>query len=116
MPRKKGVSINWKGPEVRRRVVEATKESIDETMGDCVEEAQPNTPVDTGNLRRSERIIESATEKNGVIAGLWGSADVDYAIHVEIGTATREGVFMLTNAANSQYPTLPGRIKAKLQQ
>ncbi len=114
MPRKKGVSINWKGKEVRQRVLAATKESIDETMGDCVAEAQPNTPVDTGNLRRSERIVDLATVQGNKVVGRWGSADVDYALHVEVGTATRPGVFMLTNAADSQYPTLPGRIRTKL--
>ncbi len=114
MPRNKGVKLDWKGKEVRRRVVEATKEAINETMGDAVAEAQPNTPYLTGNLRRSEKIQDLAAEHGGVIEGLWGSADVDYALPVEVGTATRPGVFMLTNAADSQYPTLAGRIAKKL--
>ena len=113
--------VDWKGKEIRQRVIQATREAINETMGDCVVEAQPNTPVVTGNLRRSIKIQELAEERNGVVSGLWGSSDtaVGYALAIEAGSHTRsgnfvQGRFMLRNAADSQYPTLQGRIKRKL--
>ena len=91
-------------------VLESARDGIDETMGAAAAEAQPNTPYVTGNLRRSIRPHEPAQIKGNRVEGEWGSHDVDYALPVEVGTATREGRHMLTNAADKEYPQLPDRI------
>ena len=97
-----------------KAVLEAARGGIDETMGAAAAEAQPNTPYRTGTLRRSIRPHEPAQIKGDRVEGEWGSHDVNYAIHVEVGTANREGRHMLTNAADEEYPHLVGRIKKRL--
>lgn len=144
-PRRKTYDVTWNGTQIRNHVFQSTKNAINEVMGDCVAEAQPNTPYVTGNLRRSIKIQELAKQERETVAGLWGSADVDYALAVESGTDggpvqvsahtrqikrtgttqsvrahTREtnprpGVNMLRNAADSNYKNLAPKIKANLR-
>lgn len=142
MPR--DYEIDWKGPQVRMAVFDATKDAINEIMGDCVVEAQRNTPVVTGNARRSIKIQELARQDGNTVAGLWGSADVAYFLSLEVGTqggpvnvtahsrrapsgtihnvrahvrqtAPRPGRYMLRSASDSHYPRLAGRIRENLQ-
>lgn len=82
----KHYDVDWNGPQVQAIVRQASMDGINITMGACVAEAQPNTPYVTGNLRRSIKIQELAKQEGGVIAGYWGSADVNYALAVEEGT------------------------------
>ena len=110
----RGYKFDWNGGEVRRKVVRAAARGINATMGECVEDAQSNTPWITGNLRRSIKIQELAREVNGRIVGLWGSADVDYALYVETGTRGRPGRNMLRGAAAAKYPGLGRNIKSYL--
>jgi len=115
MPKKRGgVSLKWRGPEVQASVLEATRKAIDETMGDASVEAQQNTPVRTGTLKRSIRPHQPAQVQGTRVEGEWGSHDVGYAIFVEVGTSNRSGRHMLTNAADQEYPKLAGRIKKRL--
>ena len=115
MPSGKGYRLDWKGNEVKRRILQAARRGIDETMGACVEDAQPNTPVVTGNLRRSIKIQELAQQRGDTVSGLWGSADVNYALWVETGARGRPGVNMLRGAASKEYPKLSGRIRDNLK-
>ena len=108
--------VNWKGPEVQRTWFEAARKGIDDTMAKCIEDAQPNTPYDTGNLRRSEKIQQLAHRERETVVGLWGvtAEDADYAIFIEVGARGRPGVNMLRNAADKEYPKLQSRIKGYL--
>lgn len=116
MPRKRSsVTLKWRGPEVQASVLEAARKGIDETMGAASVEAQTNTPVLTGALRRSIRPQQPARVQGTRVEGVWGSHDVEYAIFVEVGTNNRPGRRMLTNAADQEYPNLAGRIKKHLK-
>ncbi len=98
-----------------KQVVETTKDGIDEVMGECVVDAQADTPVLTGNLRRSIRPQEPAHEEGDVVVGVWGSADVNYSLPVEVGARGRSGVNMLRNAADKNYPRLEDTIAKRLR-
>ena len=111
----KGFKLDWKGDDVLKQVVKATKEGIDEVMGECVVDAQADTPVLSGTLRRSEKIQEPAHEEGDVVVGVWGSADVDYALPVEAGARGRPGRNMLRNAADKNYPRLEETIAKRLR-
>ncbi len=111
----KGFKLDWKGDDVLKQVVKATKDGIDEVMGECVVDAQANTPVLTGNLRRSIKPQEPAHEEGDVVVGVWGSADVDYALPVEVGSRGRPGRNMLRNAADKNYPRLEETIAKRLR-
>ena len=139
MPRNKGFKLDWKGDDVLKQVVKATRQGIDEVMGKCVEDAQANVPVRTGNLKRSIKPQEPAHEERGVVVGVWGSADVNYALAVEVGTtggsiqvkahtrkgrslrahsrqtSPRRGRNMLRNAADKNYPRLEETIAKRLR-
>lgn len=73
--------------------------TIAETL---VSDVKKNTPVVTGNLRRSWQ--QSAVTKSGAHWAVTVYNTADYAIYVEYGHRTRnhkswvEGQFMLTNA------------------
>ena len=113
MPRNKN-GLDWRGKAVKAAVLEAARKGIDETMGECVVDAQADTPVDTGAARRSVAPQSPATVYGSRVVGLWGSKDVEYFIWLEIGTSTRGGHHMLTNAADREYPHLAARIKGNL--
>ena len=108
--------VDWRGDEVRKNLLEASRKAINEVMADCVRDAVPNTPYVTGNLRRSEKIQRLATIRRNEVSGDWGMSDEDanYAIHVEAGTGSRPGRYMLRNAADKVYPTLTGRIRQNM--
>ena len=120
----KGFKLDWKGDDVLKQVVKATRQGIDEVMGECVVDAQANTPVLTGNLRRSIKPQEPAHEEGDVVVGVWGSAgignreseeDVGYAFYVEVGSRGRPGRNMLRNAADKNYPRLEDTIAKRLR-
>ena len=140
----KTYDVDWNGPAVKRIVFDATLAGINSTMGSCVRSAQENTPVLTGNLRRSIKIQDLAAEERNVISGLWGSADVNYALAIEAGLMSRTvnvqahtrklksgkvqqvsahtrnqtarpGVYMLRNAADQHYPSLRSRIASRVR-
>ena len=97
-----------------RGVQRATAFGIDQTMAACVRHADPNVPVGpTGALRRSIR-FEPAEIRRGVVTGVWGSFQVNYAIYQEAGTKYIRAKYFLRNAADAEYPRLAGRIQRRL--
>ena len=76
----KGFKLDWKGDDVLKQVVKATKDGIDEVMGDCVVDAQADTPVVTGLCVGASVHRNRPTKR----ATRW-SADVNYALPVEVG-------------------------------
>ena len=110
MPR--GFKLDWRGDEIKSRLLKAARQGIDETMADCVTDAKRETPVRTGTLQGSVR-FEPAEVRGNEAKGTWGSFDVSYAIYVEIGTRGRPGVNMLRDAADENYPKLDGNIRSR---
>ena len=106
--------LDWKGPGVKRSVLEATRMGIDETMTQAVAAAKPKYyhghGLVTGVLQGSIR-AEPAQIRGDKVSGRWGSFDVRYALFVEIGRKGRAGQKQLRTAADQTYPNLEGNIR-----
>ena len=106
------MSLEWRGDDLIRKMREASKAAIDETMQEAVEEAKANHPgwqSDTGRAEASVRVIDPAKAKRGGTVGVWGSKGVRYVIFLEF----LHGSFLRT-AADRVYPKLAARIRRKL--
>jgi len=77
--------IDWRGDEVLKRTNEAARQGIDEIMSRCVPSAKADVPVATAALQGSIKVVEPARQDGDVIAGIWGSTDIFYALAVETG-------------------------------
>lgn len=106
--------VNWKGDQVYRNVMGATRAAVDETTAASVNQAKARVPVDTSTLQGSIR-LEPARETGTSVKGRWGSFDVLYALWVEIGTRFNRAQPYLRPSADSEYPRLAARIKARLK-
>jgi hypothetical protein len=101
----------WNGKAVAIAFRIAGTEAINATMEEAVEIAQDFTPVRTGTLQKSIRILQKASSTGtGGLAGQWGT-DVPYAIWVEIGARGKSGVHMLQRAADIAYPQLKEKMR-----
>jgi hypothetical protein len=99
------VKLTWFGPQIADNITNATKAGIDQTMADCVAHAQGRAPVDTGWLRNNITFRPAIRQGNRLV-GRWGNVDgPDYALINELR------VNYLRRAADSQYPSLPSRIR-----
>ena len=136
MPR--GFRLDWKGDQIKDRLLNAARQGIEETMAACVVDAKHNVPVATGTLQGSIQYEPPRIERNKAI-GLWGSFDVVYAASVETGirpkvrkrrrgikrAAKGQGVRrvetrknkgrknFLRGAADKEYPKLAGNIRRR---
>ena len=110
----KGFRLDWKGDEIKDRLLNAVRQGIDETMAACVNKAKPRTPVVTGTLQGSIQFRPARIE--GVrLVGRWGAFEGKhgYAIYVETGTRGRPGRNMLRSSAAEEYPKLADRVKKR---
>lgn len=108
------MALTWKGDELKRRITRAAKEGIDSTMALAVIHAKQHHPWvnRTGTLEGSINIYQHAQEKGeGTVSGLWGSADVMYAIFLELGTSRMSPFPYLRPAADAEYPKLAALIQ-----
>lgn len=121
--------LDWRGEEVSRKIIAATKWGIDKVLSECVVQAKKNwiraprgTPpgppggfptVRTSALQGSIE-MRPARETSDAIIGLWGSFDIDYAIYVETGTGKMGARPYLRPAADQHYPKLAGYIKRRV--
>ena len=105
--------VNWRGEDVKRRVLAASKLGVDDTMAAAVNEGKQNHPGwsnVTGTAEGSIAIQQPAHEDGRGVVGRWGSMGVLYFIFLEIlhGAALR-------HAADVTYPSLTRRIKEHLR-
>ncbi len=107
------MSLDWKGEEVTRKLLDAATFGIDQTMAKAVVLAKGDlykghgfvTGVLQGSIQMRPAIIRGQTA-----VGTWGSFSVDYALPVEVGDGSRPGLGYLQQAADAEYPKLAGRI------
>lgn len=102
--------LDWRGPEVERRTVNAVVKGTDKTLEDAARDAQAMTPVLTGAARSSIQVWPASRHGNEV-AGQMGSAGVRYFIFVEIGARGRPGVHMLRRAGDRAFPQYPDNVR-----
>ena len=104
-----GFRLNWRGDDVLKRLQEAARKGIDDTMAASVLSAKGNHPGwrnITSTAEGSMSIYEPARTQGGVTYGIWGSRGVMYMIFLEMkhGSALR-------NASEKEYPSLRMRIQ-----
>ena len=104
----------WKGALVREQVERAIEKGMNINLARAVQVVKPRTPVLTGILQGSMRMEPAKKIQPGVIAGYFGSWDVNYAIFVEKGTVRMSGRHMLTRTAAEVFPKLSTDIKGAL--
>lgn len=101
--------LEWSGDAIKSKVREAARFGVDKAMAQAVIGAKSNHPGwsnRTGTAEGSIRVVEFASEQGSHVRGLWGSADVDYMIWLELhhGGALR-------SAADVEYPRLADYIR-----
>ena len=82
-----------------RMNLEAVKTIVKKNGAQLQQKAQRNTPVDTGNLKRSETL---ELEDGGLTARV--QAKANYAPYVEFGTRFMEGRHYMCHAYEAQVP------------
>lgn len=107
------MALTWRGKQVDDLVVKATKFGVNKVMENASIHARNNHPWvnRSGILEGSIRPIVRAREQGNRIIGLWGSADVRYAIFLEVGTMFHQAFPYLRPAADAHYPTLKRLIR-----
>ena len=80
-----------------------------------METAEPLTPVDKGELKRSTKAEKVKREAGGSLSIEMGSFDVEHALFVERGTASTDGQFMYQQAADKTWPKLDDKIKDSIR-
>lgn len=73
------------------KILDAAESGLDESARLALEVMRRNTPVDTGNLRASEKVKEKAPLRRVIGPDL---EKASYGVYVELGHATRGGSFI----------------------
>ncbi len=105
--------LNWKGKQVKQKMVLAQITGIDIVLKASVIQAKLNhTWINrTGKLEGSVGVYEFARRVIAGVRGVWGSRKIVYAIFQEIGTSKMPARPFLRPAADVQYPKLAGHIR-----
>jgi hypothetical protein len=107
-----GSRVHWLGDKVRDGIAAAARKGIDETMAECVTQAQTVAPRRTGAMASNIKIVSRAKAMGKRTSGFWGNDTQDYTIWVEVGSRGRPGRYFLRGAADLHYKNLPARIRA----
>jgi len=78
--------LNWRGEEVRDRVMLAAGRGINSVLADCVREAKGDAPRITATLQGGIQMRVARQVSRSVVAGMWGIWNVKYALAVILGT------------------------------
>ena len=127
-------TVRWDDDALRKAVRQAAAKGLNRVAADCVQDAKANVPVVTGTLDGSIQVWEPAQPgSSGPVQVVWGSADVNYALGVELGDRSliptdsarprapargtprnpgRKG--FLRGAADKYYPELAQRIQQEM--
>lgn len=122
----RGGRLQWFGGGLKRRLRNAQVLGVDRTMADAVHHAKAHHEFRnrTATLEGSVRVTNFATPHLRGARGMWGSADVRYALRIELGFegADRAGRRIrqrprpfLRPAAEATYPRLPHHIREALK-
>lgn len=102
----------WRGKQVKAKVIRATKKGIDSVTTDCVKMAKGLVHVRFSILQGSIE-MRPAKQIGNKIYGLFGSWSVRYAIYQEL-EIFRGSKPYLRPAADAYFPQLRKRIKGYL--
>lgn len=97
--------VEWRGDEVKKKLLDIARRAMDRIMADCVSAAKELAPVDTAALQRSIQMRPTRQEGKALV-GYWGSFNVKYAIYQEMGTG------LYAPGGGMRYTIRPVRKKA----
>lgn len=102
------MSTEWRGDQVKRKMMRAAVMGVNRTMAEAVVHAKQNHPWQnrTGTLEGSTQISQYAKQERDAVVGRWGSVDVNYALRLELG-----GYPYLRPAADETYGKLQDYIR-----
>ncbi len=114
---KRRAGVKWDGPKVVSKMRRAEIKAINRVMAKCVRGAKNSHEWEnrTGILEGSIGVDVFARPQGRGASGLWGTADVDYALVHELGSV-KEGQNIparpyLRPAADEHYPSLRDEIR-----
>ena len=107
--------VNWRGNALRRDTSRHVRAGMNKNLSRCVRVVKPRTPVVTGVLQGSMRMEPARDIGSGTFVGFFGSWDVDYAVHVELGTMKQTPRLMMTQTADEEFPKLPDDIRSEIK-
>lgn len=105
------IDLKWNGKLARNQVERAIEQGMNVNLARCVQVVKTKTPVRTGILQGSMRMEPARKVEKNIIAGHFGSWDVNYAIFVEKGTVRMSGRHMMSETADEVFPQLGDDIK-----
>ena len=108
------IDLDWKGKLAKRQIMTAVRKGMNHNLAECVRVTKGYTPVRTGILQGSMRMEPAKEVRKGVLAGFFGSWDVNYAIYVEKGTIYMSGYYMMERAASEIFQKLGEHIREAL--
>ena len=108
------IVVDWRGETVKRGLGVAIRKGMNKNLARAVRRVKPRTPVLTGLLQGSMRMEPVREMGPGAYVGYFGSFDVEYAIHVELGTVLQQPRLMITETADETFPELPNDIRSQL--
>ena len=78
------ITLNWRGPQIERRMMDAARQGIDDVLERAADTAQARTPRVSGRLERSMRNVPAKPDAlRTSVEGSFGSFGVPYAREVE---------------------------------
>lgn len=105
--------LTWKGAEVEAKIIEASREAIDETNEAGAEQAFVDAPFRTGELREGIHVVPAVVSADKVSGQMVSSAA--HSLFVELGTVHMAAQPFQRPAADTENPKLAARIKSRLQ-
>lgn len=91
------VKIDWRGAEVKAALKECKKDICNEWGTTLVAEYQNRTPVESGNMKKSET-FEVMPNEEGIYIGV--TPEADYAEWVENGSSRQPAQHILDGTIN----------------
>ena len=124
------MALIWKGDELKRKTLRATRIAIGATMAAAIIHARSNHGAGAhgaqrfvtrlGDLERGTKIVQAAKQEARTIRGRWGVVGVAQARRIELGFQGKDSLGRVFNqppypylrpAADFEYPKLAGRIR-----
>ena len=115
MARTVGVKQTWNGKKLYKGVAKAADKTVSDTVRMAHDIAEPETPVDTGELVSS---LEEEIESKGLFVSLIEgrvSFMAPHSSYVELGTTTREGLYILADAHREANASFLDRLKSNIK-
>jgi HK97 gp10 family phage protein len=103
----------WKGDEVARKVIDSSRQAIDETNEAAAVLAKGTAPARTHELEQSVE-TEPARQEGPLLVGRL-VARARHSLFVELGTVFMRAQPFLRPSADQENRKLASRIKAKLR-